>query len=73
MMKGRVGRRRAILDVKRDESAIASRPALNQDNAQPGGASETEPDTSQSPAAPSKRKGRWRTVSPKGHAKQSRR
>jgi hypothetical protein len=71
-MKHRVRRKRVILDVKRDESAVA-RPPLRQDNVQSGGAMETEPESSQSPAAPSKRKGRWRTVSPQGHAKQSRR
>ena len=72
-MKHRVGRKRAILDVKRDESAVASRPPLHQDTVQSGGAIETEPESSQSPAVPSRRKGRWRTVSPQGHAKQSRR
>jgi hypothetical protein len=72
-MKRRVGRKRSILDVTRDESAVATRPALHQENVQSGGAIETEPEASQSPAAPSRRKGRWRTVSPQGHAKQSRR
>lgn len=79
-MKRRVGRKRAILDVTRDESelggSVANRPALHQENVRsgPGGAIETEPpEALRSPAAPATRKGRWRTVSQQGHAKQSRR